>query len=65
MKKKEMRLVFENPYLKSNLEDLANNMEISLNSLVNMICAAEFYEDDKKTFELFKELNILKIKEMK
>lgn len=60
MKKKEMRLQFENPDLKSKLEDLAKQLDVSLNHLVNMICAAEFSEQDKKVFELFKGISSLK-----
>ena len=57
---KEMRLRFEDENLKSKLEDLARYLDVSLNRLVNMICAAEFSEQDKKVLELSKEINSLK-----
>lgn len=62
MKKKEMRLQFNDADLKDNLENLASDMDVSLNFLVNMICSSVFSEDDKRNLNLMIELVDLKRK---
>lgn len=52
MKKVEMRLQFKDPALKINLEDLAADVELSLNALVNVILAASFSDSDRKKLQL-------------
>lgn len=56
MKKLGMRLQFNDPDLKGKLESLAVDLEMSLNQLVNMICAAEISENGRKAFQLHKDI---------
>lgn len=62
MKKKEMRLQFNDADLKEKLDELASEMDVSLNFLVNMICSAHFFEEDRKRLDLMMELVELKRK---
>lgn len=64
MKKKEMRLQFNDADLKDNLENLASDMDVSLNFLVNMICSSVFSDDDKRNLNLMIELVDLKRKSL-
>jgi hypothetical protein len=52
LKKAEMRLQFNDSELKGKLEDLAAEVELSLNALANMILAAPFSEGDRKKLQL-------------
>lgn len=56
MKKPSMRLQFNQENVKTQLEKLAVDLEVSLNQLVNMICAAEISEIDRKSFQLHKDI---------
>lgn len=56
MKKSSMRLQFNEPNVKKQLEELAVQLEVSLNQLVNMICTAEVSEVGRKSFQLHKDI---------
>lgn len=56
MIKKSMRVVFQNEETKFALEDLAQELGLSLNTLVNHVLEAELSDTSRKTLQLLKDI---------
>lgn len=56
----QMRLQFLDDKLKSQLEGLAAEVDLSLNMLVNVILSAHFNPEDRKSFQLMLDLAEMK-----
>jgi hypothetical protein len=55
-KKKEMRVTFYDNDLKGKLDELAAELDFSLNQLVNSILSAHFSEKEKQSLQLMENI---------